>query len=465
MINVPSIKNPLLDSALTTDFHINSNIYIEEWIQKHRQTSFKTEQIPLNLLKKWRIDDGGNFRHDSDKFFSITGLEINTDWGEISHWQQPIINQPEVGILGIIAKQIEGKLHFLMQAKKEPGNINGVQISPTLQATKSNFKRAHKGKQPPYLKYFLNPENEHVILDQLQSEQGGRFYRKRNRNIIIQITDDIEIYDNYIWMTLGQIQLLLKKDNLVNMDTRSVLSAISYYDDDLSNLDIPVKNTILLDSFYEKIEFNEHTKDILMWLTNLKSSYDFDVIMKPLNHVKNWIYDRNEIYHEERKFFSIIGIHSFIGNREVMSWDQPMMQPCQEGVIGFIIKPINGVLHFLVQAKLEVGNIDIFELAPTVQTLTGNFKEDKKVPFLDNIIKSEPSKILSKTMQSEEGGRFYREQNLNIIILEKEDFKPDLPVNFRWIPLSQILLFLKFNNYFNMSARSLISQLNLEKND
>ena len=33
----------------------------------------------------------------------------------------------------------------------------------------------------------LEPIKEQIILDQLQSEQGGRFLRKRNRNIIIKI--------------------------------------------------------------------------------------------------------------------------------------------------------------------------------------------------------------------------------------------------------------------------------------
>ena len=32
-----------------------------------------------------------------------------------------------------------------MQAKVEPGNINSIQLSPTLQATRSNYTKAHGG--------------------------------------------------------------------------------------------------------------------------------------------------------------------------------------------------------------------------------------------------------------------------------------------------------------------------------
>ncbi|WP_244267592.1 NDP-hexose 2,3-dehydratase family protein [Bacteroides oleiciplenus] len=47
-------------------------------------------------------------------------------------------------------------LYCLMQAKIEPGNVNCIQISPTLQAIKSNYSCVHSGKLPNYLKYFVN---------------------------------------------------------------------------------------------------------------------------------------------------------------------------------------------------------------------------------------------------------------------------------------------------------------------
>lgn len=46
-----------------------------------------------------------------------------------------------------------------MQAKIEPGNVNRIQISPTIQATKSNFMQTHGGKAPAYLEYFSDEQN------------------------------------------------------------------------------------------------------------------------------------------------------------------------------------------------------------------------------------------------------------------------------------------------------------------
>ena len=117
---------------------------------------------------------------------------------------------------------------MLVQAKIEPGNINNVQLSPTLQATRSNYLQVHKGKKPLYLEYFQEAKSNNILLDQLQSEQGARFYKKRNRNIIIKVDKEFNIENNFIWLTIGQIKSLMKFDNVVNMDTRTVISGISY---------------------------------------------------------------------------------------------------------------------------------------------------------------------------------------------------------------------------------------------
>ena len=142
-----------LKSALTVDNQMNSVEDCVEWLGKRRKlTRISIKPIKFADLKDWYFDDEtGNLHHKTGRFFTIEGLSVRTKWQETKSWSQPIIDQPEIGILGIIVKLFEGTLHFLMQAKIEPGNINYVQLSPTLQATKSNYTRVHKGKTPDYL--------------------------------------------------------------------------------------------------------------------------------------------------------------------------------------------------------------------------------------------------------------------------------------------------------------------------
>lgn len=131
----------------------------------------------------------------------------------------------------------------------------------------------------------------------------------------------------------------------------------------------------------------------------------------------------------------------------------------QEGLIVFITKKINNVYHFLVQAKVEPGNFDIVEMAPTVQCVTDSYKDSSDLPFLDYVLNASPNQIRYDTLQSEEGGRFYKEQNRNLIIEATADFPEIVPYNYKWISLHQMTVFLKFNNYLNIQTRSLISAI------
>jgi oxidase EvaA len=125
-----------------------------------------------------------------------------------------------------------------------------------------------------------------------------------------------------------------------------------------------------------------------------------------------------------------------------------------------VVKQINGVLHFLVQAKLECGNLDVFELAPTVQCLTGNIFNDAAKPvFTDYVLNAQPYQVVFDTLQSEEGGRFYHEQNRNVLIMADDDFPEEIPATFQWMTLGQINDFLQYNNYLNIQARSLIAAI------
>lgn len=454
----------IIRSLLTNKNPFNSTEEIKSWIeQRNREVEVEVNKIPFSEMKMWHSESDGSIHHDSGKFFSIVGIDVRTDYGLNDHWQQPIILQPEVGYLGILTKEINGVLYCLMQAKIEPGNVNCVQISPTLQATKSNYSRVHSGKSPHYLEYFVNVKPENIILDQLQSEQGARFMRKRNRNIIIKVDEDVPVLEDFRWMTLGQIKELMAYDNTVNMDTRTVLSGLKISDyvtplDGLRNMSQFGKDLILSANTNHCLV---STRDHLSWLTNLKARYDLLVNYCPIIGMPEWKKTETEIVREDQKFFRIIGVNVTISNREVSSWCQPLVEPMQQGLCAFIIKKIDGVYHFLVQAKLECGNFDVIELAPTVQCLTGNVYAEniQKPEFADYVLNARTDQIVFDTLQSEEGGRFYKEQNRNLIVEADENFPLELPERYTWMTLRQIYKFLRFNNYLNIQARSLISAL------
>lgn len=436
---------------------------VSSWLQeRNRSVCVNIESVPFKELDNWVILPDNSLRHCSGMFFSIEGIRVKTDYPSPVEWEQPIINQPEIGYLGILAKEFGGILHFLMQAKIEPGNVNNVQLSPTLQATKSNYTRVHGGRNSAYLDYFRNAKPEQIILDQLQSEQGARFLRKRNRNMIVRVEDDIPVYEDFRWLTLGQIKELMRRDNCVNMDTRTVIAGIDFAEHLILDADIAEMSEFgraMIKS--AKAQTGVKTlRGVLSWLTNLKSRYDLVVDKVPLNRIEEWECKEDEIVRYDKKYFRVLGVRVHIENREVVSWCQPLVQPMQQGICAFIIKKIGGVYHFLVQAKLECGNRDVFELAPTVQCLTGNiFNSAPRPPYTDYVLNATKEQIIYDALQSEEGGRFYHEQNRNMIVVVDDDFPTDLPPTYQWMTLGQINEFMRYSNYINIQARSLIAAL------
>ena len=90
-----------------------------------------------------------------------------------------------------------------------------MQVSPTIQATRSNFLQLHGGRRPAYLEYFLRDGSAaapavRTLFDQVQSEQSSRFLGKRNRNVMVLAEGDVEALPSHRWMTIGQVKRLMR---------------------------------------------------------------------------------------------------------------------------------------------------------------------------------------------------------------------------------------------------------------
>ena len=220
--------NTMIES-IRDDNQINKLDYVIDWFNKKREESdMIVEEIGINDLDKWTVDkNSGNITHDSGGFFEVIGVKVsNTFDREVGKkgWTQPMIGKNPGGILGILMKRINGIPHYLLQAKAEPGNIGKLQLSPTLQATTSNLLKAHGGIRPKFSEYFDEPKNVKIIYAKWQSEDGGRFHLKSNYNMIVEVDEDLNIPDSFIWVTLYQIKQLLKIENFVGPHIRGIIS-------------------------------------------------------------------------------------------------------------------------------------------------------------------------------------------------------------------------------------------------
>ncbi|MBF6063299.1 NDP-hexose 2,3-dehydratase family protein [Nocardia terpenica] len=440
----------------TAEFH--------EWFAAcRRRNHYRVTTVPFDRLDGWSFEEESqNLTHRSGRFFSIQGLAVDTDHREIGSWTQPIIVQPEIGILGILVKEINGVLHCLMQAKMEPGNVNTLQLSPTVQATHSNYTRVHGGNPIPYLEHFLSPRRGRVLVDALQSEQGSWFLRKRNRNIIVETTDDVPLHQDFCWLTIGQLHDLMRIDNLVNMDARTVLSGIPFAapTDPRAAPRAGSFRSGLVHSLTGEHDGLHDRASVLSWFTELKARHRHSQRLIPLRRLDGWICSPERIRHRHNKFFAVVGVDVRASNREVTHWTQPLLAPCSRGLLAFVTKNIGGVLHVLIQARTGAGTYDVVEMAPTVHCAPDNLTETSARPcFLDYVLEARPAQIRYDVVHSEEGGRFYQAQNRYLVVEACDDFPIAAPDDFIWMTVRQIVDLNQHGNYFNVEARSLLAAL------
>ncbi len=200
------------------------------WLEETRRaTAFHSELIPLRSVKSWSVDAAtGNIVHASGEFFSIEGVRSRAgSLREVSEWDQPIYNQKEGGILGILTEVSDGVVRFLLHGKVEPGNIGNVQLCPTLQATMSNLRRAHGGRRPALADYFLDDTLTEIVYRAQHNEEGGRFWRKSNANEL-RLLRATHVFDDkqYVWVTLSQAKALMLEDDVVSPFVKTILAPL-----------------------------------------------------------------------------------------------------------------------------------------------------------------------------------------------------------------------------------------------
>ncbi|MCX5199466.1 NDP-hexose 2,3-dehydratase family protein [Streptomyces sp. NBC_00249] len=452
------------DSAAATDSPVLPNAAFDTWFTEHRRANrFTVDRIAFGDLADWSFrESDGNLVHASGGFFSVVGLEVNTDWQARGSWSQPILDQPEIGVLGILVKEFDGVLHCLMQAKMEPGNPDTVQLSPTVQATRSNYTGVHGGRRTTFLEYFTDPGRT-TLVDSLQSEQGAWFLHKRNRNMIVEVTGEVPAHENFRWLTIGQIHRLLTNDNVVNMDTRSVLACIPFRAPDGLGSAGPSEYTEALRRSLAGRGGERHgTGQILGWLTEAKSRREFSRRRLPLSEVHGWHRSETEISHAEGKHFTVVAVDVRARTREVSAWSQPLIAPVERGVAAFVVRRIEGVLHVLMHAKVEAGLLDTCELAPTVQCLPVNYADlppDRRPLHLDTVLEAPAEAVRFDAVLSEEGGRFYHADNRYMIVEVGEDFPLEEGPDHRWMTAHQLMELVQHSRYLNVQARSLLASL------
>ncbi|MDB5640270.1 MAG: Oxidase EvaA [Bradyrhizobium sp.] len=204
-----------------------------DWLEAQRKhVPFSAELIPLREVANWRQDDNGNIYNTTRQFFRIEGVRVRSAPGlrEISGWDQPIFTQSEGGVLALLCRETLDKgVEFLLQAKPDPGNIGYLQLCPTIQSTWENIRGLKGAKRPTFAECLDPSENIRVIYRSTHNEEGSRFWRKSNENMILFVEDATQLTINestYRWASLSQMKQMMLLDNIVGPYVRTVVAPL-----------------------------------------------------------------------------------------------------------------------------------------------------------------------------------------------------------------------------------------------
>jgi len=338
---------------------------ISEFLLKTEENiHFDVKLCDLSQITEWYLDDEKHYAHTSGRFFKICGVSKSQN-------NPHIIRQPEIGLLCLFRTYVEGEWLYLLQAKAEPGNVRPCLWAPTIQATRSNFTRMHKGKTPDYYDvydvYIKNTSS--VFCDALLPEQGNVYWQKYNRNVILNV-DYFDPKPGFIWVRGAHLGLpTILEDS--NSCLKSTLSLILINKDNSTS----IQSLGLINYFAEG-----------KGLVSVRHSSNF--LLEP------------KLYSTSDYSFDFIGAKIEISGRENSTWQQPLIK-CTGRIdnVALRVRQPDGRSGWIFNTNYEVGYLFGYKL--------GLLPKDWDIKF-PNILKNFGLEVIGekKYKLNEEGGRF-----------------------------------------------------------
>ncbi|MEU6409143.1 NDP-hexose 2,3-dehydratase family protein [Microbispora sp. NPDC046933] len=185
-----------------------------------------TRTVPLREVAGWCVS-AAEIAHRDGRYFSVVGVEVEATSREVSHWTQPLIAPHGLGVVAFLLKRIRGVLHLLVHARVEAGYLDVVELGPTVQCVPGNYPDA--ATRPLFLDYVEAAGAAQVRYSAILSEEGGRFYQAQSRYSLIETGEEfpLEVPPGYRWMTADQLEGLLKHNNYLNVQARTLLVALA----------------------------------------------------------------------------------------------------------------------------------------------------------------------------------------------------------------------------------------------
>ena len=205
------------------------------------------------------------------------------------------------------------------------------------------------------------------------------------------------------------------------------------------------------------------------FLTQCRENSQLDVQPLAWKDLVDWHFVDGMLCHRSGGFFKMGALHTRASGALEVHRQISILQP-EIGILGFIFARIDGEIRVLLQAKTEPGNVMGTQFAPSVQATVSNYTKKHGgadtafLRYVSSAISDSKHRkalptgvhLLSQTLQSEQGTRFFDKFNCNISVF-CDEFLDELPPAWCWTNMPALRKLVVEDYCINTDARSVLA--------
>lgn len=407
--------------------------------QDQRRRSFsirRTGQPP-----DWGLRDGA-LQHSSGGFFSVAAFR-ERGTGQ----QHLLLHQPQGAVNGWVSRRMEGRRDYLVQARAEPGNVDGVQFGPTLQSTPANYLRLHGGAASAFADLFLRYVPDVTALFETQQlDQGGRYAQKTKRVGMVETDLPLPLPLGFHWATAEAIVAAAGADYLLNTDFKAGLAVLPWSPDAASGELVPRSQRV-------RHSLAHPARPQVLGAAAasvLAAPCPLDRIA--LQDLADWRVTPDGI--EARSASRRVSVGYFecsADAREVARWVQPLVCAEGPGHVALACRLHRDLLEVFVAAAREPG-------LPTGAALGPSFLAYPGAPApLPDWVAAQQDTPWIETRESDEGGRFLDHWSRYQLLMVPPD--QDIGIPGTWMSVAELKAALMTSNLCTIQLRTIAALL------
>lgn len=361
--------------------------------------------------------------------------------------------QPQSAFNGLLTSILDNELHLLLQARVEPGSIGVTQYGPTIQSTPANYPRVHGGKATPYLELFFQHASQTRPAGQWsQLDLGHRYLFKDKRLVCLEAIEPPPTDQNFIYVPARVIKEAVLEGALLNTDLRSML-AVMAWDQWPRNMH-PDELGLGIHASLNRPPRPQLMGLLLAALGRTPVAISFQA----LDTLESWQLTDLGLFEKEpfAQGFDVEFFRIETSAREVHTWTQPLLNSRSRGKAVLGLSLFEGVTSVLVSVQPERALSSGAAVFPSYVRHPGLTHDPSGTWIYDALVASQTA-VISMTVESDEGGRFFRDEtNFEVyLISEPIDFGP----RHFWITLSELKYLLNCSNFCSLQLRCIASVL------